>query len=92
MEEGGPVALVAQPDQLRVDSVRLALAGHGRLVEQAAGITKGIQIYDFIMVGNDGAGSASGILKSPDPLALLDEMVSYVRKAKDDLARQKKLK
>ncbi|MDD3931044.1 MAG: triose-phosphate isomerase [Clostridiaceae bacterium] len=60
------------------------------LVEQAAGITKGIQIYDFIMVGNDGAGSASGILKSPDPLALLDEMVSYVRKAKDDLARQKK--
>ena len=60
------------------------------LVEQAAGITKGIQIYDFIMVGNDGAGSASGILKSPDPLALLDEMASYVRKAKDDLARQKK--
>ena len=59
------------------------------LVEQAAGITKGSQIYDFIMVGNDGAGSASGILKSPDPFALLDEMVSYVRKAKDDLVKKK---
>ena len=55
------------------------------LVEQAAGVTKGIQIYDFLMAGNDGAGSASGILKSPDPFALLDEMMYYVRKAKDDL-------
>lgn len=56
------------------------------LVEQAAGITKGSQIYDFIMAGNDGAGSASGILKSPDPFALLDEMMYFTRKAKDDLA------
>jgi len=55
------------------------------LVEQAAGITRGSQVYDFLMVGNDGAGSASGILKSPDPYALLDEMIYYVRKAKDDL-------
>lgn len=55
------------------------------LVEQAAGITKGSQIYDFLMVGNDGAGSASGILRAPDPLQLLDEMVRNVRKAKDEL-------
>lgn len=55
------------------------------LVEQAAGITKASQIYDFIMAGNDGAGSASGILKSPAPFALLDEMVAAVRRAKDDL-------
>jgi len=60
------------------------------LVEQAAGITKGSQIYDFLIAGNDGAGAASGILKSPDPLALLDEMMYYVRKAKDDLAKMKK--
>jgi len=55
------------------------------LVEQAAGITTGAQIYDFIMAGNDAAGSASGILKSPDPLKLLDEMMFNVRKAKDEL-------
>lgn len=59
------------------------------LVEQAAGITKGSQIYDFIMAGNDGAGSASGILMSPDPFALLDEMVCCVRRAKDDLDKVK---
>lgn len=57
------------------------------LVEQAAGITSGSQIYDFIMAGNDGAGSASGILISPDPNALLDEMVFNVRKAKDTLSK-----
>lgn len=55
------------------------------LVEQAAGITKAHQIYDFILAGNDGAGAASGILKSSDPYKLLDEMVYHVKKAKDEL-------
>ena len=47
------------------------------------------QIYDFIMAGSEAAGSASGIIKSPNPLELLDEMVKYVRKAKDDLANMR---
>lgn len=59
------------------------------LVEQAAGITNGRQVYEFIMAGNDAAGSASGILNSPDPYAMADEMISFVRKAKDDLALKK---
>ena len=58
------------------------------LVEQAAGITNGQQLYDFIMAGNDAAGSASGILNSPDPYAMVDEMISFVRKAKDDLEKK----
>ena len=53
------------------------------LVEQAAGITTGSQVYDFLMVGNDGAGSASGILKATDPYAVLDEMIAGVAKARD---------
>lgn len=57
------------------------------MVEQAAGITTAQQIYDFIMAGSEAAGSASGILKSRDPLALLDEMVSYVKKAREDLIK-----
>ncbi len=57
------------------------------LVEQAAGIVKAGQIYDFIMAGNDGAGSASGILKSENPYALLDEMIYYVSLAKKELAK-----
>lgn len=60
------------------------------LVEQAAGITTAQQIYDFIMAGSEGAGSASGILKSGDPYALLDEMVAAVRRAKDVLASVEK--
>jgi len=59
------------------------------LVEQAAGITTGEQVYDFIMVGNDAAGASSGILNSPDPYAMVDQMISYVRKAKDDLENNK---
>ncbi|MEG1882883.1 MAG: triose-phosphate isomerase [Clostridia bacterium] len=51
-------------------------------VEQAAGITTAQQIYDFIMAGSDGAGSASGLLQSKNPLELLDEMVHAVAEAK----------
>lgn len=57
------------------------------MVEQAAGITTAQQIYDFIMAGSEAAGAASGLLRSPDPLALLDEMVCAVRKAKEDLQK-----
>jgi triosephosphate isomerase len=59
----------------------------GIFVEQAAGITTAQQVYDFIMAGSEAAGSASGILNSPDPFLLMNDMVRYVRKAKDDLAK-----
>lgn len=57
------------------------------LVEQAAGITTPQQVYDFIMAGSEAAGSASGILNSANPYALLNEMVRFVRKAREDLAK-----
>jgi triosephosphate isomerase len=57
------------------------------MVEQAAGITTAQQIYDFIMAGSEAAGSASGILRSPKPYELLDEMVAATRKAKEDLIK-----
>lgn len=55
------------------------------LVEQAAGITTGQQVYDFICAGSDGAGSGSGILLSNDPYATADEMIYSVRRACDDM-------
>lgn len=58
------------------------------LVEQAAGITTAQQVYDFIMAGSEAAGSASGILNSVNPHALLSEMVRSVSKAREDLAKQ----
>ncbi|HWQ07247.1 MAG TPA: triose-phosphate isomerase [Feifaniaceae bacterium] len=57
------------------------------MVEQAAGITTAQQIYDFIMAGSEAAGSASGILRSPKPYELLDEMVAAVKKAREDLIK-----
>ena len=59
----------------------------GIMVEQAAGITNGQQVYDFIMAGAEAAGAASGIMNAADPIAMIDEMVSAVRRAKDDLQR-----
>ena len=64
----------------------------GILVEQAAGITTAQQIYDFIMAGSAAAGSASGVLKSPRPLELLDEMIGAVKKAREDLIKAGRLK
>ena len=40
------------------------------MVEQAAGITSGRQVYDFIMAGSEAAGAASGIINAEDPLAI----------------------
>ena len=61
------------------------------LVEQAAGITTGQQVYDFIMAGSEAAGAASGILNAEDPIAKMYEMVEATRRAADDLKKLGKL-
>lgn len=60
------------------------------MVEQAAGITNGQQVYDFIMAGSEAAGAASGIMNAADPLAMIDEMIAAARRAADDLKKQGK--
>ena len=57
------------------------------LVEQAAGITNGQQVYDFIMAGSEAAGAASGIMNAEDPLAKIDELIAATRRAADDLKK-----
>ena len=59
------------------------------MVEQAAGITNGQQVYDFIMAGSEAAGAASGIMNARDPIAMIDVMIAAVRRAADDLAKQR---
>jgi triosephosphate isomerase len=54
------------------------------LVEQAAGISSGRQVYDLIFAGAEAAGMASGIFNAPDPLKMVDEAIYNVRKAFDD--------
>ena len=60
------------------------------LVEQAAGITNGDQVYDFIMAGSEAAGAASGIMNAADPIAMIDEMIAATRRAADDLKKGEK--
>ncbi len=57
------------------------------LVEQAAGITTGQQVYDFIMAGSEAAGAASGIVNAADPYAMIEEMIAATRRAADDLKK-----
>lgn len=59
------------------------------LVEQAAVITNGQQVYDFIMAGSEAAGAASGIMNADDPIAKIDELIAAVRRAADDLQKGK---
>ena len=59
------------------------------MVEQAAGITNGQQVYDFIMAGSEAAGAASGIMNAADPLAMIDEMIAATRRAADDLKKER---
>ena len=59
------------------------------LVEQAAGITNGQQVYDFIMAGSEAAGAASGIMNAKDPAAMIEEMIAATRRAADDLKKIK---
>ena len=58
------------------------------MVEQAAGITNGQQVYDFIMAGSEAAGAASGIMNAKDPIVMIDEMIAATRRAADDLKKQ----
>jgi len=61
----------------------------GILVEQAAGITRGQQVYDFILAGSDGAGAGSGIFLAADPYETAEEMIASVRRARDDMDSQR---
>jgi triosephosphate isomerase len=54
-------------------------------VLQGAGISSGKDVYNVIKAGADATGSTSGIIKAEDPVAMIDEMLSAVRKAWDEL-------
>ena len=55
------------------------------LVLQGAGISNGRDVYNTISAGAEATGSSSGVVKAPDRAAMVDEMISAVRKAWDEL-------
>ncbi len=54
------------------------------LVLTAAGIANGTDVYNTIIAGADATGSSSGVVKAADRAAMVDEMISAVRKAWDE--------
>ena len=55
------------------------------MVLQGAGISNGRDVYNTIKLGAQATGSTSGILKAPDPYAMVEEMICNLRKAWDEL-------
>ena len=51
------------------------------LVLTAAGIAGGDDVYNTIIAGADATGSSSGVAKAKDRAAMVDEMISAVRRA-----------
>lgn len=54
------------------------------LIHQGAGIHCGQDVYDTIMLGADATGATSGIVCAEDPLAMLEEMMTAMAKARED--------
>ncbi|MBQ8322745.1 MAG: triose-phosphate isomerase [Clostridia bacterium] len=54
------------------------------LVLTAAGISNGEDVYNTIVAGADATGSSSGVAKAKDRAAMVDEMISAVRRAWDE--------
>ena len=54
------------------------------LVLTAAGIANGEDVYNTIIAGADATGSSSGVAKAKDKAAMVDEMISAVRRAYDE--------
>ncbi|MCQ2426915.1 MAG: triose-phosphate isomerase [Clostridia bacterium] len=78
----------ASPMDYVMDSIKAIKAiDPNIMVEQAAGITNGDQVYEFIMAGSEAAGAASGICNAEDPIAKIDELIAATRRAADDLKK-----
>lgn len=54
----------------------------GILVEDAAGISRGDQVYECLMRGADGVGAASGICLAENPCKMAEEMIYSAAMAK----------
>ncbi len=57
-------------------------------VLQAAGIKNAQDVYKVIREGADATGTTSGIMKAGDPEAMMEEMISAVRFAWDEVHKQ----
>lgn len=93
----GPNLLVAEPTELIgtgttsdanyvVETIRTVREiNPDIMVLQGAGISNGNDVYNTIKLGAQATGSTSGIIKAEDPAAMVEEMISALRRAWDEL-------
>lgn len=72
------------PDYVKAATRAVKDVDEDILVLTAAGISNGQDVYDTIAAGADATGSSSGVAKAADRAAMVDEMISAVRRAWDD--------
>lgn len=92
----GPNLLVAEPTELIgtgttsdanyvVETIRTVREiNPDIMVLQGAGISNGNDVYNTIKLGAQATGSTSGIIKAADPAAMVEEMISALRRAWDE--------
>lgn len=93
----GPNLLVAEPTELIgtgttsdanyvIETIRTVREiNPDIMVLQGAGISNGEDVYNTIKLGAQATGSTSGIIKAADPAAMVEEMISALRRAWDEL-------
>ncbi len=93
----GPNLLVAEPTELIgtgttsdanyvVETIRTVREiNPDIMVLQGAGISNGEDVYNTIKLGAQATGSTSGIIKAADPAAMVEEMISALRRAWNEL-------
>lgn len=93
----GPNLLVAEPTELIgtgttsdanyvVETIRTVREiNPDIMVLQGAGISNGQDVYNTIKLGAQATGSTSGIIKAADPAAMVEEMISALRRAWNEL-------
>lgn len=92
-----PNFIVAEPTELigtgktsDMDYVKATIESVRRInpdimVLQGAGISNGNDVYNVIKAGAMATGSTSGIIKAQDPYAMVEEMLSSLRRAWDEV-------
>lgn len=93
----GPNLIVAEPTDLIgtgqtsdsnyvIETIKTVEAINPEImVLQGAGISNGEDVYNTIKLGAQATGSTSGIIKAEDPEAMVEEMISALRRAWDEL-------
>ncbi len=87
-----PTALIGTGKTSSLDYVRKTIeivreADPGIMVLQGAGISNGEDVYRIIKAGAMATGSTSGIMKAADPAAMVEEMISSLKRAWDELQK-----